>query len=260
MRLCITLLVVLLAGLVAWMRSDKLAPNLAAPAVPKVTPETTDRVAAARTAREGTISERCWAAGLNYPPKELFLRAFKQEAQLEAWGRDQDGPMQLIGTWSIVSSSGKPGPKRKEGDRQVPEGCYQIEVFNPKSSYHLSLGLNYPNDADRKWADARKPGSDIYIHGGFATIGCLPLGDPGIEEVYLLAYDVRQKNKLARLPVHIFPARMEGETWDGLKLAHPEHVEFWSELQPIYEAFEPKHEPLQVRTTDDGHYQLNPAG
>ncbi len=46
--------------------------------------------------------------------------------------------------------AGTLGPKTNAGsDYQVPEGFYYINEFNPKSSFHLSLGLNYPNASDR---------------------------------------------------------------------------------------------------------------
>jgi hypothetical protein len=67
----------------------------------------------------------------------------------------------------------------------VPEGFYFIDRFNPESSYHLSLGLNYPNPSDRIRSDHGRPGGDIFIHGSNQTIGCLPLGDEAIEELYL---------------------------------------------------------------------------
>ncbi|MEJ7677428.1 MAG: L,D-transpeptidase family protein [Segetibacter sp.] len=78
------------------------------------------------------------------------------------------------------------GPKRLQGDYQVPEGFYYINEFNPKSTYHLSLGINYPNASDRVLSDSIKPGGDIYIHGNCVTIGCIPLQNDQIEELYIL--------------------------------------------------------------------------
>ena len=84
----------------------------------------------------------------------------------------------------MTGNSGSPGPKRKEGDLQIPEGVYQPLVLNPQSRFYLSIGLNYPNALDQKY-NTDNPGSDIYIHGGSATIGCVPIGDPAIEELFL---------------------------------------------------------------------------
>ena len=86
----------------------------------------------------------------------------------------------------ILAASGVSGPKR-EGDKQVPEGFYRIELLNPNSRYHLSLRVNYPNadDLERARQDGRALstlGGDIMIHGGSASIGCLALGDPAVGE------------------------------------------------------------------------------
>jgi murein L,D-transpeptidase YafK len=216
-------------------------------------PEPEDRIALARTNREGSIRAHCAAAGLSYPPRELFLRAFKHERIVEAWGREDDRSMRLIATYPLTASSGGPGPKRREGDLQVPEGCYSIAVFNPQSAFHLSLGLNYPNAADRVLADPEQPGTDIYLHGGAVSSGCLPLGDPAIEELFLLAFDGRNRAPTS-IPVHIFPARMQGAFWSDLKVRYPQHAAFWSELQPIYEAFEKTHFVPETEVTADGRY------
>ena len=83
--------------------------------------------------------------------------------------------------------SGTTGPKRLQGDFQVPEGFYHINEFNPNSNYHLSMGLNYPNSSDRILSDSLRPGGEIYIHGSCVSVGCIPLNDDEIEELYLIA-------------------------------------------------------------------------
>ena len=85
----------------------------------------------------------------------------------------------------------------------MPEGFYEIDRFNPQSNFHLSLGLNHPTAAERA-LDEPKPDGDIFIHGGEVTIGCLPITDAGVEEVYLLAVLARAAGQMA-IPVHIFP-------------------------------------------------------
>ncbi|WP_368737359.1 murein L,D-transpeptidase family protein, partial [Acinetobacter pittii] len=81
----------------------------------------------------------------------------------------------------VCALSGVLGPKRKEGDYQVPEGFYYINEFRPNSNYHLALGLNYPNAADIQWSDSLHPGNEIFIHGGCITVGCIPIQDHQIE-------------------------------------------------------------------------------
>jgi len=86
------------------------------------------------------------------------------------------------------------GPKQFEGDGRTPEGAYYIDRLNPNSSYHLSLGISYPNQADREFARAagRQPGGDIFIHGTPKvvrrspdwTAGCIAVSDREIEVIY----------------------------------------------------------------------------
>jgi murein L,D-transpeptidase YafK len=237
-----------------------LAMDLSTASIPKTEAVTEDRVAAARARHGKDVNYLCAVAGLPYPPRQLFLRAFKSEGEIEAWGSSGNGAaMKLIATFAVTAKSGKPGPKRREGDLQVPEGCYRVVVFNPKSSFHLSLGLDYPNAADRMHVDPEKPGCDIYIHGGRASIGCLPIGDNKIEELYLLATDAYATHK-AEISVHVFPIRMQGPTWTEFRAQHPEHQAFWSELEPIYQAFESTHCVPNVKVSKAGQYKLENGG
>ena len=96
----------------------------------------------------------------------------------------------LIKAYEFTGFSGKIGPKLQEGDLQIPEGIYKIEYLNPNSSYHLSMKVNYPNAFDQRkgLSDGRSNlGSDIFIHGKNVTVGCIPIGDEGIEELFMLA-------------------------------------------------------------------------
>jgi len=134
-------------------------------------------------------------AGLAYPPHELTFLAMKQEMRLEVWARN-GGPFRLLRTYPIRAASGRPGPKLREGDRQVPEGLYRVIGLNPNSSYHLSLKLDFPNTFDLQHARREgrdQPGSDIFIHGKAVSIGCLAMGDRAIEELFLLAAAVRER-------------------------------------------------------------------
>ncbi|MBO9456657.1 L,D-transpeptidase family protein [Paracoccus sp. R12_1] len=92
------------------------------------------------------------------------------------------------------------GTKQFEGDGKTPEGVYFIDRFNPRSAYHLSVGVSYPNERDTAFAEAlgQKPGGDIFIHGwgpeGNAlapkkrdwTAGCIAVKDEEIEDVYAM--------------------------------------------------------------------------
>ena len=118
-------------------------------------------------------------AKVPFPPRQLLLRGFKKEKELEVWAAaKKSGPLTHIATYEICFMSGHEGPKRKQGDLQVPEGFYVVDVFNKGSDFFLSLGLNYPNDYDRR---LKRTGSAIMIHGACVSIGCLAMTDERIQ-------------------------------------------------------------------------------
>lgn len=137
-------------------------------------------------------------------PKKLTLIGLKNEKLLEVWGT-LNGKQVLIRTYPFTSFSGMLGPKFKEGDRQIPEGIYGISYLNPNSKFHLAMRVNYPNEFDKKMAKKEKRtnlGGDIMIHGSDRTIGCIPIGDDHIEELYFLAEKVGMQNiKVILAPV-----------------------------------------------------------
>ena len=129
-------------------------------------------------------------------PKEIILVAFKEEQILQVYSKDYKG-IKLIKEYPFTASSGELGPKLKEGDRQIPEGIYKVEYLNPNSSYYLSIKVSYPNEFDKsktKLTDLSNMGGDIFIHGKSATIGCIPIGDEAIEEVFLLTTKAIKNN------------------------------------------------------------------
>ena len=217
-----------------------LAAAHAAPAEPP-------RVAQAR-AHHGQDVARLLAEQHIAPEKlELFLRAFKHEGVIEVWGRNAgDARFALLKTYPICAASGALGPKRRQGDWQVPEGFYTIDRFNPYSNFHLSLGLSYPNAQDKQRAAAagvRNLGGDIFIHGNCVSIGCMAMGDAAIEEIYLLALTAKSAaagHGNRRIPVHIFPMRLDAANGPRLEKSAPDRatLAFWRELQPAYENFE----------------------
>jgi len=136
-------------------------------------------------------------AGISYPPNKITLLGIKSKKSLEVYARNKDGKNVCIKTYPVLGMSGDMGPKTEEGDLQIPEGIYAVESLNPKSKFHVSLRLNYPNEFDLKHAkeDGRKyPGSDIYIHGSTCSVGCLAMGDPASEDLFVLASDTGLSN------------------------------------------------------------------
>ena len=133
-------------------------------------------------------------AGFKDFPAELVLVGLKQEALFQVYGKSNN-VYKFIKEYPFTATSGQLGPKLKEGDRQIPEGIYEVEYLNPNSSYHLSLKINYPNEFDKtksKRSQVKEMGGDIFIHGKSVTIGCIPIGDEGIEEVFIMANKARK--------------------------------------------------------------------
>ena len=129
-------------------------------------------------------------------PKNLTLIGLKHERILEVWTKKDNKYIHLV-SYPFTAFSGILGPKFKEGDRQIPEGIYGIGYLNPNSKFHLSMNINYPNAFDKKMAKQEKRtnlGSAIMIHGKAVTVGCIPIGDDKIEELYFLAEKVGIKN------------------------------------------------------------------
>ena len=136
-------------------------------------------------------------ANVSYPPRRVVLVGLKAEHELQLYAAAGEASARFVRSYSILAASGMPGPKLREGDLQVPEGIYPIELLNPNSRYHLSLRLGYPNAFDRAQAGKERRthlGGDIMIHGGAASIGCLAVGDEAAEDLFVLAADAGLEN------------------------------------------------------------------
>ena len=215
------------------------------------------RVKDAYSEKENTVKKYFLLKNLNYQGYNLYLRAFKQERILEVWVKEAASKQySLLTQYDFCSSSGVPGPKRREGDGQIPEGFYHINHFNPVSNFHLSLGINYPNKSDKLLSDPDAPGSAIYIHGNCVTIGCIPVTDDKIKELYILAVEARN-NGQQNIPVHIFPAKMNTREFADLQQKHISNtglLAFWNNLQPGFQRFEESKEIPQVGVDEKGIY------
>ncbi|HAT8591528.1 TPA: hypothetical protein F7Z63_15500 [Legionella pneumophila] len=136
-------------------------------------------------------------AGVSYPPKEIALLAFKSERKVELWAKNPSQEWTHIHDYPLTGFSGRLGPKLRENDKQIPEGIYKLVNFNPFSSMHLSMMINYPNSFDRQkgYMDGRKElGNNIFIHGKNLSVGCLAVGDLAIDQLFILARRVGLKN------------------------------------------------------------------
>ena len=156
--------------------------------------------------------------------------------------------------------SGTMGPKRLQGDYQVPEGFYYINEFNPNSNYHLSLGINYPNASDRILSDSLRPGGEIYIHGSCVSIGCIPLTDEQIEELYIITSGAKA-NGQDFIPVHVFPVKYsQKKSMEYLATTTRNNQplqKFAIQLKEAFDKFEEKRQVPLVMVNKKGQYLIN---
>jgi len=217
------------------------------------------RVRVAAKEKDEVLSGRFAQERLHYPPNSIFLRAFKKEGLLELWVADSPSKgYSLEHTYRICTSSGTLGPKRRYGDEQVPEGFYTLDWFNPQSNFYLSLHISYPSGSDRILCSHKNPGGDIFLHGNCASIGCIPITDDGIKEVYWLAVLARTAGE-KEIPIEIFPARLSDEGFKALEASNPgrpDLMAFWGNLKTGYDYFEKKHRLPRVRVGGDGSYEF----
>ena len=221
------------------------------------------RPSEALTRKEDTLQKQFEAKKLSWPARYIYIRSFKYDSQLEVWVKNEvQEPFKLFKTYRVCALAGTLGPKRMEGDYQVPEGFYYVNVFNPKSNYYLSLGLNYPNASDKILSDSLRPGGDIYIHGSCVTVGCIPIRDEQIDELYIIAAHAKDQGQ-DFIPVHIFPVRFNVEKsvkfLDNLSKDDPALKKFASTMEEAYDYFE-KHKQLPVvMINGKGEYLINEA-
>lgn len=218
------------------------------------------RVRQAYKDKGATLTSLLSAKKLNKDALRLYIRAFKAEAKVEVWAKNkQDKKFQLIKTFKVCSKSGTLGPKRKQGDFQVPEGFYSIDRFNPYSNFHLSPGVNYPNKSDQILGLSGSLGGDIFIHGDCVTIGCLPITDDQIKELYILCVEAKNAGQ-NKIPVTIFPSELTESKFSELRSAHssePDVVGLWTDLKKGYDLFNQNMELPSILFLPSGRHEVS---
>ncbi|MCP4553199.1 MAG: L,D-transpeptidase family protein [Bacteroidetes bacterium] len=215
------------------------------------------RVRTAIKEKGETVEKKLKDKGLEIDNTNILLVAYKDNDELEIYARKKtDTVYRKLISYKICSRSGQLGPKRKQGDYQVPEGFYHIDRFNPTSKFYLSLGLNYPNQSDRRKSKASNLGGDIFIHGSCVTIGCLPMTTLKIKEIYLYAVYAKN-NGQARIPVYIFPFKMTDQNFNRYKTKHKDNkdlIDFWSNIKTGYDKFMKEKTEIKFRVDSNGDY------
>ena len=216
-----------------------------------------ERVRTSFREKETLIIENLKGHGLQLDNLHILLVACKDNDELDIYARKKsDTVYKKLKTYDICARSGQLGPKRKQGDYQVPEGFYHINRFNPTSNFYLSLGLNYPNLSDKRKSKAANLGGDVFIHGSCVTIGCLPMTDDKIKEIYLYAIHARNNGQL-KIPVYIFPFKMTDQNFNNYKIKYNDNkglVDFWSNLKTGYDKFVKEKTELNFKIDINGNY------
>ncbi len=186
------------------------------------------------------------------PAAPMLIRTYKKEAEFEIWKMRSDGQYALLKTYPMCRWSGQLGPKRREGDRQVPEGFYAITPaqMNPNSNYYLSFNVGYPNAYDRAHGAT---GESIMVHGACSSAGCFSMTDEQIAEIYAVAREAfaggQREIQMQSLPFH-----MTAENFAKYRL--DPNIAFWKELKTGSDNFEVTRREVAVGVCD-GHYVFN---
>src|SRR6201996_1554171 len=174
------------------------------------------------------------------PQSPILIRLFKQEAQLEVWKQNRSGKFELLKTYPICRWSGDLGPKVREGDRQAPEGFYEITPgqMNAQSAYYLSFNTGYPNAYDRSLGHT---GSELMVHGDCSSRGCYAMTDEQIAEIYSLGresfFGGQKAFQFQAYPFHMTAINLA-------KHRNSPHMAFWKMIKEGNDIFEvTKQEP-----------------
>ncbi|RWG22507.1 MAG: murein L,D-transpeptidase, partial [Mesorhizobium sp.] len=184
----------------------------------------------------------------------VMARIFKEEGKLEIWKAKTNGRYDLVASYDICKWSGKLGPKYTEGDRQAPEGFYTVRPsqMNPRSNYHLSFNIGYPNAYDR--ANGRT-GSNLMVHGACSSSGCYSMTDAQIEQIYAFGRDAFQGGQ-TEFQIQAFPFRMTAANM--ARYRNDPNYEFWKMLKVGYDNFEITKVPPKVDVCEK-RYVFNQA-
>ncbi len=184
----------------------------------------------------------------------IFVRIFKKESELEVWKRDRTGQYALLKTYPMCRWSGQLGPKQREGDRQAPEGFYTVtpELMNPRSQFHLSFNLGYPNALERSQGFS---GSALMVHGACTSAGCFAMTDDGVSEIYAMAREAFAGGQRS-FQVQSLPFRMTPENMAIHR--NNKHFAFWKNLKEGSDHFEATRQPPKLASCGR-RYVFNPA-
>jgi murein L,D-transpeptidase YafK len=174
------------------------------------------------------------------PSSPTVIRTYKKEAELEIWKMKSNGEYALLKTYPMCRWSGQLGPKKREGDMQVPEGFYSIAPgqMNPNSHYYLAFNVGYPNAYDRAYG---RSGGNVMVHGVCSSAGCFSMTDEQVADIYAIARDSFAGGQ-REIQLQSYPFHMTAENMAKFRL--DPNIDFWKNLKDGSDHFEvTKNEP-----------------
>ncbi len=219
--------------------------------------DTLDSVSKAEKPLPAEIIQSMKAKGMTRT-SPVMVRIFKEEGVLEVWKQKDTGRYDIVKTYEICKWSGKLGPKYMEGDRQAPEGFYTVRPaqMNPKSRYHLSFNIGFPNTFDSAHG---RTGQHLMVHGDCSSAGCYSMTDPQVEEIYAFARDAfrggQREFQIQAYPFRMTPANMA-------RYRNDPNYGFWQNLKEGYDHFEITKVPPKVDVCEKRYVfnQITPEG
>jgi murein L,D-transpeptidase YafK len=168
------------------------------------------------------------------PSSPTVIRTYKKEAELEIWKMKSNGEYALLKTYPMCRWSGQLGPKKREGDMQVPEGFYSIAPgqMNPNSHYYLAFNVGYPNAYDRAYG---RTGGNVMVHGVCSSAGCFSMTDDQVADIYAIARDSFRGGQ-RQIQLQSYPFHMTAENMAKFRL--DPNIDFWKNLKTGSDHFE----------------------
>jgi murein L,D-transpeptidase YafK len=185
----------------------------------------------------------------------VLIRSFKKESELEIWKMASNGQYALLKSYPMCRWSGQLGPKKREGDRQAPEGFYDITPanMNPNSAFYLSFNMGFPNAFDRTHG---RTGAHLMVHGACSSAGCYSMSDDQIAEIYALVREAHNGGQRA-VQMQALPFRMTAENL--ARHRYDANMPFWRNLKEGTDKFEVARVEPKVSVCQ-GRYAFNRTG
>ncbi|MEM1136646.1 MAG: LysM peptidoglycan-binding domain-containing protein, partial [Bacteroidota bacterium] len=218
-----------------------------------------DNVKTAYIDKENSLKKLVIKKGFRSFSNHALLRYFKYEQVLELWIKPPTATnYSLLKRYKACGETGNFGPKKLLGDRQIPEGIYELDKFLPTSDNFLAVTINYPNNAD---ANRNSQQDEVSIGGNCANKGNINFDVESMKELYVILVEAKGAGQKS-IPIHIFPATMVEKNITKLQSLHPSneyYKDFWASLKVAFNYFNKTRKEPTIGATDNGMYVVQSA-